>query len=1107
MCKRLICLVSCVVVLALVGSASAELVGHWKLDETGGTTAVDSSDSGNDGTIQGDPTWVTGAIGGAMECDGDDSVDCGNILELTQGLTLMCWVNPTDFSGDHGFAGRDAAYALKSSSDHLRITTPGILDYDGNATVLENGAWQHVAASFVPNEDEGLIFYLNGIETERLTTTGMNAGSGPFQIGNNQWSQFFIGAIDEVRVYDHILTIEEIAVAMIGEGPELAGDPNPVDEAIDVPRDAVLAWTPGELAATHDVYLGTAFDDVNDASRAEPMDVLVSQGQSAATYDPDALEFGQTYFWRIDEVNAAPDNTIFKGNIWSFTMEPFAYAVADITATSNGSSETGVGPENTINGSGLNADDQHSTAAADMWLAVPGADPITVEYAFDRVYKLHEMLVWNYNVQFEVLLGFGIQNVTVEYSEDGVTWMSLGDIELAQATAQADYTANTAVDMAGVAAQYVRLTVNSGFGAMGQYGLSEVRFLYIPAHAREPQPADGADDASVEAALSWRAGRDATSHEVYLSTNGEAVIDGTALADAVGTPSFAPSDLQFGTTYYWKVNEVSGVETISSWEGDIWTFRTQEYAAIDDFESYTDDDGSRIYESWIDGWVNETGSTVGYLEAPFAEQSIVNSGSQSMPLAYDNSIAPFYSEAEKDLGSMDLTGNGADTLILHVRGVPPTLVERADGSILMGSTGNDIWGTADAFRLAYMRLSGNGSIVARVDSLVNTSGWAKGGVMIRDSLDAGSTHAMVVVTPGNGVSLQHRPTMNQASLSINEAGLTVPYWVKLTRTGDILTAERSEDGVSWVSITADAAASSVEISMGSDVYIGLALASNNGGASPTAAEFANVSTTGNVTGQWQLEDIGGQQQPSNDPESMYVVIEDGTGATAVVTSANADLTVTPSWQAWEIPLSTLSGVNLSSVSKVTIGIGDRDNPTAGGTGLIYIDDIGFGSAYTEPADVTAAGDAIQGVPNDGDWPGAETPDLAIDDDVNTKFLHFKGETEPTGFQVTPAVGSTVVTGLTLTTANDAVERDPIAFELYGSKDSIDGPYTLIASGDIVDFAGATAWERFTMTTTEISFENLMSYAHYQVLFPTVRDAGSANSMQIAEVELVGVVAP
>jgi concanavalin A-like lectin/glucanase superfamily protein len=155
-------------------------------------------------------------------------------------------------------------------------------------------------------------------------------------------------------------------------------------------------------------------------------------------------------------------------------------------------------------------------------------------------------------------------------------------------------------------------------------------------------------------------------------------------------------------------------------------------------------------------------------------------------------------------------------------------------------------------------------------------------------------------------------------------------------------------------------------------------------------------------------------------------------------------------------------------------------------------------------DVTAPGDAVQGDPNDGDWPGAETPDLAIDDDTATKFLHFKGFSQSTGIQVTPAVGATIVTGLTFTTANDAVERDPVAFELLGSNDGIDGSYTLIASGDIVDFAQDEAWPRFTKNETPIVFNNTVAYTTYKILITAVRDAASANSMQIAEIELAGI---
>ena len=165
------------------------------------------------------------------------------------------------------------------------------------------------------------------------------------------------------------------------------------------------------------------------------------------------------------------------------------------------------------------------------------------------------------------------------------------------------------------------------------------------------------------------------------------------------------------------------------------------------------------------------------------------------------------------------------------------------------------------------------------------------------------------------------------------------------------------------------------------------------------------------------------------------------------------------------------------------------------------------------SDVTRPGDLVVGVPDDGvttggednGWPAAETPDLAIDDNVNTKFLHFRGDTGPTGLRIKPSVGPTVVTGLTFTTANDTPGRDPIAFELYGSNGSIDGPYTLIASRDIVDFAGTEEWPRFTKNATPIVLNNDQAYTYYQVLFTAIRGpvGGSVNSMQIAEVELFG----
>jgi len=145
--------------------------------------------------------------------------------------------------------------------------------------------------------------------------------------------------------------------------------------------------------------------------------------------------------------------------------------------------------------------------------------------------------------------------------------------------------------------------------------------------------------------------------------------------------------LNFGTTYYWRVDEVNEAEAISVWEGGVWSFTAQEYGPIDDFESYNDEDNF-IYETWIDGWVNETGSTVGYLEtpfAPFAERSIIHGGQQSMPLEYANAAAPFYSEADRTWASaQNWTVGGANSLRLYFQGLaenaPETLYVAVEDS-------------------------------------------------------------------------------------------------------------------------------------------------------------------------------------------------------------------------------------------------------------------------------------------------------------------------------------------------------------------------------------------------------------------------------------------
>jgi len=733
--------------------------------------------------------------------------------------------------------------------------------------------------------------------------------------------------------------------------PRKAMNPSPADRATDVPRDVTLSWTPGPSAATHDVYFGTSLDVVTNASRANPSDVLVSTGQDAATFDPTGvLEFGRTYYWRVDEVNAPPDSTVFKGSVWSFSVEPVSYPIQKVTATASSASE-GMGPEKTVDGSGLNAASQHSIEQTQMWLSANNApQPAWIQYEFDGVYKVGQMLVWNSNQLLESSLGFGAKSVTVEYATDSGAWTKLGDFEFARAPGTASYTANTTVTFGGALAKYVRLTIRSNWGGvLQQFGLSEVRFLHIPVLPREPSPAAAQKNVEVDATLSWRPGREAATHQVCFGTNQQAVLDGTATLKTVSSSRFDPGALNLGTTYFWRITEVNDAATPRAWKGEVWSFTTREYLVVDDFESYTNEEGSRIYQTWVDGWVNNTGSLVGHLQAPFAERTIIHGGKQSMPLEYNNVKTPFYSEAERTWDKpQDWTAGGADTLVLYFRGNPVGFLETAPGSVTMSGGGTDIGGAADEFRYAFQQLSGNGTIIAKVESINNTNAGAKGGVMVRETLDPGSRYGMVAVTPGTGVVFQRRRTNGDVTITTTQTGITAPRWVKLTRAGNLLTAQHSADGVTWVDVVGAAGTTTSDtVVMGAGVYIGLAVTSHNANMA-TTAQFSNVSTAGGVSGAREAQAIG-VAQPANTSAPIYVVVQDSAGRSKVVNHPDQAATTFVSWQQWRIPMSEFSsaGVKMSAVKRLVLGVGDKGKAAPGGTGLFYVDDIGFGHPAAE----------------------------------------------------------------------------------------------------------------------------------------------------------------
>jgi len=466
---------------------------------------------------------------------------------------------------------------------------------------------------------------------------------------------------------------------------ELAVEPIPGDGQTDVPRDTGLAWTAGQYAAAHDVYLGTDFADVNTATRTSAL--LVSRGQTATTYDPvGLLEFGQTYYWRVDEVNAAPSSFTYKGDVWSFTVEPYAYPVTPVAAKSSTPYNAKMTAINTINGSGLDPDtDEHLTGQQHMWQSAKSPQPAWIQYEFDQAYKLHQMWVWNHNGAMELDMGYGAKEVAIDTSIDGTTWTALPNVpEFAQATGEPNYVHNTTVDFGGVIAKYVKLTINSNWsdGAYPYRGLSEVRFFQVPVSARGPEPESGATDVALGTTLNWRPGREAVQHEVYFGTDPNAL----ALSKTVTDHQAALTDLgaEFDRTYYWKVDEVNTAATPTLWAGDVWSLSMAEYGVVDDFESYNDK-CNRVFFVWQGGVGdsgsldcgrdpyagNGTGSAVGNYDPPFADKEIVHRGLQSMPFFYDNTAGYTTSEATRTFSpAQNWAQGGVKALVLFFRGDP-----------------------------------------------------------------------------------------------------------------------------------------------------------------------------------------------------------------------------------------------------------------------------------------------------------------------------------------------------------------------------------------------------------------------------------------------------
>jgi hypothetical protein len=471
-----------------------------------------------------------------------------------------------------------------------------------------------------------------------------------------------------------------------------------------------------------------------------------------------------------------------------------------------------------------------------------------------------------------------------------------------------------------------------------------------------PKPYNGEIDVAQDTVLSWKKGAYAITHNVYFGKVSEDVnaadpnnpLDVLVRENETINVYDPPGLLDFGDTYYWRVDEINDLDPNSPWRGDLWSFTVINYFVVDDFESYTDYAPNDIFSSWTDGYDDDENGALVSHDNPdfdagehFLETVTVNGGTQSLPYFYNNTGPATYSEATLAFSEpQDWTREGVKELSLWFKGNPPytgSFVEAPAGTYTMTGSGTDIWSTADEFHFAFKEFTGAGTIIAKVESIdpVNSNKDTKAGVMIRDSLDPGSTNTALLCTldPEKGLRFQNRSILNDVTVRDDadmDPNAIPPYWLKLQRSsGGLIRAYRSPDGIKWTQFGLK------QISMQSPIYIGLAVTSHDAGLTCKAV-FSNVSFPDtNVDMQWTDQDIG---MLSNEPEPMYVILD---GSTKVYHD-NPNATLINDWTEWTIPLQNFAdrGIDLTGINSIGIGIGDKDNPQQdGGSGTMYFDDI------------------------------------------------------------------------------------------------------------------------------------------------------------------------
>jgi len=652
MCRKLILLVCLTLLLVPAGNALAQLDptsvtdGHVYLFEDVGADVPDDSPNGHTANLVGSPQVVDGLKGNALQFNGvDDGVHIpdGPMINLSthQNHTVVAVFKCADVTKpekqvvyDEGGTTRGVTIYVHEGlvyvggwnlSDYTPEWTGTFLSHP-----IASNQWISVAAvlrdSGPAQEDDKFEMWVNGQFIDIGPGGQLQSRSNDCAIGyaNSQTKfhdgnltgggGYFEGMVDEIWIFNQALTEVELS-QWSGKPWPFAFSPTPKDGTMISDTWTNISWSPGALAVSHDVYIGDNFDAVDSGAEGTFF------GNQATTEFivgfpgfafPEGLVPGTTYYWRIDEVNEAEPNSPWKGDIWSFSVPP----------------KTAYFPDPADGAEGVSVDVRLS------W--TPGFGSV-LHYAY-------------FGDNFE-----DVSNATGALPLGGTTYQP-GPLKMAK-------TYYWRVD------EFDVVETHKG----------NVWSFTTEGAVTAVNPANGAVDVSQTPILTWMPGLGAT-YDIYFGADPAALeLKGSG---NLGEESFEPGQLEWNTTYYWRVDEANNANADSPWTGPLWSFTTANFLIIDDFEAYNDldpaePDSNRIFLAWIDGFDNPAvnGSIVGYANPPFAEQTIVHSGNQSMPMTYDNAVGK--SEATLTLTSnRDWTVNGVNTLTIWYRGSSSNAAEQ-----------------------------------------------------------------------------------------------------------------------------------------------------------------------------------------------------------------------------------------------------------------------------------------------------------------------------------------------------------------------------------------------------------------------------------------------